>query len=292
MEIEGALPPGFMGPLARALARRGFENVRVVESRSGKQGTCFVLEGREGRGKAVLKTMSPLRPANTPESAEREYKALELFYQETKAHPNVGAPEPLEHFGGRLGYLMGHVDAPGLEDLLEADRLDDEELRTVAGRVVSALGLYYDSVGELYGDFQPRNVLVRPSSLRVFLLDPTPTNSFQQMLGEGAPYSPASADLGYWAYSVAARSVKQGLVGSKLPAKLYGLTSEMISRACETFDDGAPEGFRDAVFAVAGRYADRLGARRRLKDKVLGALARGRLDSLRMRSWRTATRGT
>jgi RIO1 family protein len=289
MAIEGTLPPEFVKLLVRVLAHQGISDARVVGCSSGKQGTCFIIEGQPGHERFVLKTMSSVRPSNSPDSVEREYRALELFHEATRAHPDVGAPEPLGLFKEQLGYLMSYVDAPSIDDLLKANLLTDEDIQTIAGRIVRALELYYRSVGEIYGDFQSVNVLVRPS-LQVVLIDPTPTNPFQQLIGNGTRYSPMSADLGYWAYSVASRSVKQVLRGSRLPARLYRLTSEIIAYASRACPNGDADEFSNAIYEVAERYMTRLKTQRRLRIKVLGPLAESRLRALKTQSQKTVTK--
>jgi hypothetical protein len=282
MIVRGPLPTKLVEPLARALAARGISEAHIVTQRSGKQGTCFVIEVHPGGEKVVLKVMEPSRPRNTPDSVEREYRALERFYESSRSHSDVGIPEPIGLFREQRGYLMSYVEATSVEDLLGADLLGEEEIRTVAGRIASALELYHQSVGEMYGDFHPLNVLVRPS-LEVVLIDPTPTSPFQESVGEGLRHSPASADLGYWAYSVAARSVKQILKGSRLPARLYGLTSELMTYAGRPHSEYA-EAFSDAVYQAAGRYVIRLKSQPRFKDRVLGSLTQSRLRVLRSQS--------
>lgn len=289
MKIEGTLPPGFVEPLARALAERGVVDTRVVGRSAGAQGTCFVLEVRPGNEKLVLKTMSPARPSNTREAAEREYRALEVFHETTRGYSWVSAPEPLVLFKEQLGYLMRYVDAPNLHDLLEAGSLRGGDTRVIAGRIVDALELYHRSVGVMYGDCHPANILVRPS-LQIVLIDPTPTSPHQLSFGDSVRYSPMSADIGYWAYSVATRSVKQTLKGSKLPARLYELTSEVIAHAGRSCPDNDIVAFSDAVYEVAGRYMLRLKTHGGLKVRVLGPLAESRLRALRARSRVTAAK--
>jgi hypothetical protein len=283
MIAEGPLPPEFTEPLTRALTQRGISDARIVGRRSGKQSTCFVIEGGPYHEKVVLKAMSPSRPRNTPDSVEHEYHALERLYESSRANLGVGAPEPLGLFKEQLGYLMSYVDASSVEDLLKADLLDDAEIRTVAERIVRALELYYRSVDEMCGDFHPLNVLIRPS-LQVVLIDPTPTSPFQKLVGDGDRYSPMSADLGYWTYSVTVRSVKQMLKGSRLPARLYRLTSEMMACASRAYPEDESDGFSDAVYDAAGRYMARLKSQPRLRDKLLGSLAQSRLKVLRLQS--------
>jgi hypothetical protein len=283
MIAEGTLPPELTEPLTRALTQRGISDSRVLRHSSGKQGSCFVIEGGPYHKKVVLKAMSPSRSRNSPESVEREYRALERFYEASRAHLDVGAPEPLGLFKEQLGYLMGYVDASSVEDLLKADLLDDGDIQTVAERIVRALELYHRSVDEMYGDFHPLNVLIQPS-LQVVLIDPTPTSSFQELVGDGDRYSPMSADLGYWTYSVTARSVKQMLRGSRLPARLYKLTAEIMAYASRAYPKGDTDGFFEAVYEAAGRYMIRLKSQPQLKDKVLGPLAQSRLKVLRLQS--------
>ena len=283
MAIEGTLPPEFVEPLSCTLARRGIYNARVVRQRSGKQGVCFIIEGHPGNERVALKAMEPARPRNTPESVEHEYRALKRFYESSRMHSGVGAPEPIGLFKEQLGYLMRYVDASSVEDLLQADLLNGKDLRTVAERIVSSLELYHRSVDETYGDFHPLNVLIRPP-LQIVLIDPTPTSPFQQVIGDGDRYSPMSADMGYWTYSVTARSVKQTLRGSRLPARLYKLTSEMMACASRAYPEEDSNEFSDAVYDVAERYVARLKSQPRLKDKVLGPLAQSRLNVLRMQS--------
>lgn len=288
MTIEGIMPPELLKPLARALAYREVSSARVVGARSGKQGTCFIIEARPSREKLILKVLSPAHPHSSLESVEREYRALELFYQSTQAHPSVGAPEPLGLFPEQMGYLMSYIDAPSIEEFLGANLPSAEDLRTIGERVVHALQLYYRGVGDIYGDFQPENVLVRPS-LQVVLIDPTIADPACKSVAAGAPYSPLSADLGYWTYVVAAKSVKRALRRSMLSARLFRFTTEIIGCGSQVSAFDGTSQFSDAVYEVAERYMLRLKAERRLQARALAPLAERRLRALQAQPANTTT---
>jgi hypothetical protein len=289
MNIERALPEEFVEPLRCVLVQMGMAGTRVVGRSSGKQSTCFILEEQTGYERLVLKAMWPTRPNNSPDGVEHEYQALELFHRSTRAYGDIGAPEPLGLFKEQLGYLMSYVDAPNVATLLEANPPSDGDIRTIAVRIVRALELYYKSVGEMYGDFQPTNLLVRPS-LQVVLIDPTNYTPVQQLIGEDAGYAPMSADLGHWAYTVAAVSVKQILKGSKLPARMYKLTSEIIAYASRVCAENDTDGFVDAVYKVARCYLVEMKSQRQLKNKALGPLVERRIRALEAQTHQTVVK--
>ncbi len=278
---NGELSPSLTGSVTCRLHEIGVRRPRVIRRVVGKQGSCRIIEDEIDGRRFVLKSPLSGRLEGVVYETEQEYRALERFYQAAQGHPAVRVPEPLELFQEHSAYLMEFVEGVTIPHLLRADRPRPDVVRPVVDHILSALQLYYGSVQEMYGDFQPANVLVNTTSQVVTLLDPTPYHSIQRILAADMPFSPMSSDLGYWVYGVASRSVKQAVLEPILAARLVTFTRELIRRAGQLQAGDAEAAFSDAVLEVARRYMAHLRSEGHARGRLVSALGESRIERLR-----------
>lgn len=253
------------------------EQVSAIEH--GTQAIVYRVERVGDADPLILKVLRSERDANQPSVVRREYDALAEFHEATASIPDITSPRPIAKFEEGMAYLMSFVPGRSIEATVrhEARQRSDELARSI----LRGLDVYHDAVGEVYGDFNALNVLVTDDD-RLAFLDPTPTNTLQELLADGPHSSKLTADLGYWTFSTTVRSARQLLAGSPVPFRLRGLTSAMLSRAAHGVQN--VDQFVRTVYQAAGAHNARMAERSARKDKLLASTTALSLRALERRT--------
>lgn len=170
----------------------GHEVTAVVALRRGTQAHVLRMDVRSDTA-FVLKAFDPRYRHATREAFLAEVDALRAF----SSSATVGVvPTVVAADEARLCYVMTHV--PGVP--LEA--ADSRVVNAACRAAIATLIEYHDVVGDVYGDFQPANVLVDANGA-VALIDPTAANPyFRSFLAMG--HTAIATDVGYWLASCTA----------------------------------------------------------------------------------------
>ena len=234
----------------------------------GSQAQVTFLEGPDGS--AVLKVLLDDDPRR---DLRAEFSALERFHEALAGHERVRCPRPIALHSDARAYLMERVPGRPLDEVeLEGGRADE-----AIDSLLEGLAIYHRAVDDLYGDFQPSNVLVAEG--RLTLIDPTLPAEIHQRIAATLSHAPASADIGYWVYSVASRAALASIVDRASGRRRWEITQRLLRAAPRRFAVDEESFSNDVRRAVETRL-QRLPRSSPMKGRVLellGRAATGRL---------------
>ena len=245
--------------------------IRLSDCLCGCQAKVFVIDTLPHYQRYALKLYSMQAPHNPRTSAENEFRALQTFYGACRGRPDIAVPEPLALLERDPGYLMRHLEGRCLVPYLRHARLDSLSTSLLAKRIVDGLAIFYGSVGGVYGDFQPRNLLVG-SDLRVGFLDPTIPDPGHLAIVANRRFAPWSADMGYWLFSVLVKSISRPLPQLNGGRPLWHLTQHLFIRECNLVGGTRAEAFALEVTRIADRFFRCLD--RNPRERLLRVLGR------------------
>lgn len=266
--------------LVRALGDEGVETATIIGRRPGTASACYMLRLEPEACRVVLKV------------AERadltsEFEALGAFAAAAVGLPGVEVVRPLALLGGGRAYLMEHVVGNNLRAAAPGYPIDTRG--SLARAIVAGLRCYHETLGEAYGDFHPGNLILCPGGDVAFL---DPTTSDAAIAGVAAstpvgPMGPMAADLGLWAYSVAATALRcwRDPRGTLL---LGRLTQEIVAQASEALPPEHRSALVDAAFVAARQHLRRLSRSRWVADRAAAIVARPLLAEMERTARRAA----
>ncbi len=217
------------------LARAGLRDPVVISQTCGRQAAVLRLRGLGGPlqdRELALKIYRPEYQGNTTEAVSEEADALHRFGLTLKDReagvtcPQVVASDP------NAGLLLTEwCDGLPLSQATNASDWDSRK-RDIARRLVSSIRLLHSELAVPYGDFHSENVLVAAEGL--YLVDPTYAGRYPRRL-ESTARGLLAFDLGYWAYSAAARAPGRTARGQVAIAwREIMFTRSLIGAALET----------------------------------------------------------
>ncbi len=256
----------------RELKRRALVPIVVRELGRGGQAEVWLLVTSDSDGtqtQYVLKQFTKHNKYNSADAVRAEYSALVRFAAAcaTKAS-GIMCPTPICLSTDEWAYLMTYLGGSPLDRHLLRGCSSQNGL---VHRITHGLHLYYRSVGDLYGDFRPGNVVV--SGLEgVALLDPTMPDPFYHKF-EGMVYFPSSVDIGYWLYAVVCEHAKLVLQRPKLCLRRWRFTEKLLCEAANIFAPSNKAVFLNEVASVSLRHAQRRGSKRGAVKYLLQVVA-------------------
>jgi hypothetical protein len=230
------------------LERRGLPKASVVDHRSGVQSEVVIIGASNREGQQLRFALKVFRPRyRRGGMVEKEYSSLQSFHRGLSGRPGIDCPEPLCLSPDRGAYLMTFVEGVPFDEFVAGKT---RPFPQTASQVLRGLTVYYDNVGEQYGDFQPSNVLVGGKG--VVFLDPTVPNPANPAYAASAihpKYAPSSVDVGFWLHSVAVHTPKSVLRGLRVARGQRDFAVELLTQAAAA----APEGEAAAYVAEVTR---------------------------------------
>lgn len=230
----------------------GFRSVTLIREARTTEGSCLTLKTNDDSA-FMLKTFSG-RFAQA-DRASHEFRALQLFSAKAHGHQAIRVPTPLHLLRDHDAYLMSWLPGRPLTQHLLSTHPLPADRAFIASSLLEAFSLYYEAVGTIYGDCQPANVLVSCNPSAVGLVDPTPPEQYFADAAATASHAPLSADLGYWTYSVLARTWRN-LPKSQIRRASLCFTEELLLAASVRTSE--PQDFLDDVLNVAQWHRQRL----------------------------------
>jgi len=224
---------------------------------SGTQSAIELVSGNSSDGIAhafVLKRFSPQYAYNSREAVRTEYEALSTFHRALDG-ANLGckAPEPLGILENDLAYLMRYESGTPLSERVPERR----QVAKVCVIIIRGLDCFHRSVGAIYGDFQPGNVLL--SEGRIVFLDMTIPNPFyQNEQFRRLQYFFPATDIGYWIYTVSAQFLRAFAKDSWQALKQLDMARELVCEAAQFFAATDQAHFYADVRAVVAAHFQRL----------------------------------
>jgi hypothetical protein len=210
----------------------------ITHRLEGKQATVLLVGGEPGSAAQYAVKVFPQRQTSR-EAIRYEVAALERFRAALEARDDLACPSPVASSDELCVYVMTLEEGRRMEQaLIERPA---SAWREVAERIVAGLDLYYRSVGDVYGDFQPRNLLLGPRDKVIFLDPGIPNveNPTYSRLAAELEYSPGSVDLGYWLHVVVSRFFRLLVTRPRVAFGRWRFTVELLARTAQTM---APRG--------------------------------------------------
>lgn len=258
--------PWVMSWAHEILQDMGWTNVTSAPITGGSQGRVVLLQTSPG---APVTERVVLKMARAPQAGllQREFKALQALHRALGSAHDARSPRPLGLHPEGSAYLMTFEDgAP-----IGSKPLAPEIRAKLVDALLHALLLYYEATGDLYGDLQPKNLLVGPAGL--CLIDPTLDAEIHRELASTMTHAPASADLAYWLYSVLSTLPRSSVTAPQAALRTASFTGALLRAAPDRF--GAPvEAFTREVARGAEVRLDRLARAKPMRGRVIRALAR------------------
>lgn len=193
--------PALQGWVNEFARDRAFSNVRLLCSYKGGQARAFVFEAQDRKDdgvRFVLKSFDRHNEINSVRAVMREYQAVKVLYSAlANSRIDVVCPAPLGTNVEEWAYLCGCLDGRPLNRMVGAGKMDR---RVIVRRVLTGLDVFYQTVGEPYGDCKPSNVLVEGN--HVGMIDPITPDLRVELVARQGSFAPASGDLGYWMYGL------------------------------------------------------------------------------------------
>ena len=255
---------------AGALRDVGAARPKVIRRVDGIQATILVV-GESGDSPLFAIKVFRHDPASAG-LLSREVTALGAFHEALAGRDDLGCPRPIASSADLLCYLMTYEAGSPIES---AARPSSPAYGEIVDRLLAGLGLFYDAVGDIYGDFHPGNVLVARGQ-RVILLDPgvpNPINPTFQRLADELRFSPASVDLGYWTFTVSSRTARLAVVRPPAVVRRWRLTEELLPRAAHRMAPaGEADRFLTEVLEAAGAYLAWMRGHAGRRGPVLSAI--------------------
>jgi hypothetical protein len=218
------------GWATEALVDLGITRPRVMRRLDGIQGTILIVAGASDSPlRYAIKVFNSRLASN--ELLAREVAALEVFHGALGDKDDLGCPKPMASSAELCCYLMTYEAGGPIERALRGRPL--AAYKEVAERVVAGLMLFHGSVGDIYGDFHPGNVLVARGE-RVIFLDPgipKVDNPTFARLADELRFSPGSVDLGYWTFTVASRMARLAIARPPAALRRWRFTEELLPLA-------------------------------------------------------------
>ena len=190
--------------------------------RESTEARCLLV-GRPPR--FVIKWFAE-RPGHLADRCVREFRLLEALHSAVQQQQGMVSPEPIAIDPRLNAYLMTAVPGVPLEEAATQRELDGTR---VADSLLRALRAFHETAEAHYGDFHPNNVLVSEKGLA--LIDPGgPTPYFDGGL-VAAEGDPLATDLGYWLFSVVARSPRGAIEHGLRWMRVVRLTHALLRAA-------------------------------------------------------------
>lgn len=244
----------------------GWTNVTSAPIAGGSQGRVALLQTSPGAPTSERVVLKVAR-APQPGRLQREFEALQALHRALESAHDASSPRPLGLHPEGSAYLMTFEDgAP-----IGSTPLTPETQAQLVDALLHALQLYYEATGDLYGDLQPKNLLVGPAGL--CLIDPTLDAEIHHELASTMTHAPASADLGYWLYSVLSTLPRSSVTAPQAALRTASFTRSLLRAAPDRFS--APvETFTREVARGAEVRLDRLARAKPMRGRVIRALAK------------------
>ena len=281
MSAYGSLPSHSLED-AMAWVRDLLGDVELDHARSsvrGSQAEIRFVQGTNAPGREmVLKVLVDANQSRTKKDSswtlKDEFDALTAMHPAFASRTDIDCPQPVALHPGHRAYLMTKVEGRPLDHV----DLSTEALGRTIDLLLEALSLYYDAVGDIYGDLQPSNVIVADGSIA--LIDPTLPARVHRTIETSLTCAPASSDIGYWTYSVVSRSFAGAIRHPRVAARRARATRLLLERAPRHFGADPVAFGRDISHAVKTRLA-RLARFHPVKGRalqVVGGMTLARLQ--------------
>src|SRR3989338_2965934 len=259
--------------MKNTISQRGLSFVSLNEVQRGRQAAIFlidVIDQETGKpAKFVLKLFSKDYHHNCPTAARHEFDVLEKFHNAVKNVNEITCPAPIAFYELDNGaYLMTYISGKSLEWYLAHTAID---FRDIVSRLLRGFQIYYTAVAEIYGDFQTKNVIIRECG-SIGLIDPTMPNPFYHQFT--VQCGPASIDMGYWLYTVAAGTAKLMVFNPKLCLRYQAFTRCLLKEAASVFFPAREHLFLEEVIMVALSHLDRLKKKSKFKKFLLYSIGK------------------
>lgn len=249
-----------------------FSSPTVVHVEKGFQADAVILAARDEAddarrvSKFVLKRFWEDQVRTGIRGVTEEFRALQDLHEAFNEKPcGLTCPRPITLSPSGLAYLMTFVNGRRLDQFSPRDRATRSR---ISNGVLKGLAIYYEKVGGLYADFQPRNILFDDDSIA--FIDPTLAAEVHARISRQLTHQPASADIGYWLFSIAAQMTKSLAFQPIRAFRLLRLTEELVSQASGIVGPGtSDDSFLDDVDKAAHLRLDLMRRRRGIKGAPL-----------------------
>ncbi len=250
----------------------GYRQPKTTGRAVGSQAEVLIFEPSGTSASGGLTVLKAVHGKTPSQVLRKEYKALEALNLALISVAGASSPEPLALHPDGNAYLMTHVPGRPVDSVY----LRPHTRESMAQTLLDALAAYYQTTGELYGDLQPQNVLVDGNAL--CLIDPTLPAQIHRELASTMEFSPASADLAYWAYSVVSRAAGTFARTPAVAVRRSRFTEVLMGAAPARF--GAPPRpfYEEIQHGVRVRLA-RLATAEGLKGRLIQSLGEALLES-------------
>ena len=192
------------------------------------------------------------RPGHRRDRCAREYRLLQALCSAVRDERDLTAPEPIAMSAELNAYLMKAVPGVPLDRAVTGDGRDPVR---IANTLVRGLRAFYEATQEHYGDFQPGNILL--SDHQVAMIDPGgPAYYFDEALA-AASGKRLAADVGYWTFSVVARSPRSVMESGLKWKRVLDVTDALLMIAAQ---QSTEEMLTRAAWAAGAVHLNRLAS--------------------------------
>jgi RIO1 family protein len=221
--------------------------------------------GTDTTSRFVLKKFWDDRIRTGVYGVRKEFDALRLFHEALISRGNLRCPQPIAISPDGSAYLMTFLEGVRID---RHPPKESRERKRIVEAILHGLAIYYEKVGGLYADFQPRNIIV--DRRIVGFIDPTLAAETHDRIGRQLAHQPATADVGYWLYSLAAQTTKGLIMDPVRTVRALRLTGELVKQAPDALDPAAPRAeFLEEVGTAADIRLHLLRERRGIKGLPL-----------------------
>jgi thymidylate kinase len=202
-----SVPPPRREELHDDLRRWASEVLRVPQGRLSvsvlghhDESVTYRIVVRGSAEAFVLKSFVSRAGDRQAENAVAEYEALERYHTATTGAGLIGCPEPIAlRLDPEPAILTRYVEGRPIDRHLTEIRSAEETVE-LAERLVRALRVYHDAVGDPFGDLHAQHILYSDGSL--VLLDPvSPTRGLAEVR-TSPEFSELALDVGYFCYAL------------------------------------------------------------------------------------------
>jgi len=240
------------------------KEVIVHKAIRSTQSDIYIFSDKSSSIKFVLKVFNTTYKYNSLESVYREFNSLTKFYYALRRNRDLGilAPKPIKLFLEHWAYVMEYIEGSSLIDFL-CSKADNNSWSVISKRIVQGLKIYLDNVGHIYGDFQPSNIIIK-DNFEVAMIDPTIPNIMYEMLSQ--KYEPLAVDIGYWVFTVAAKTLKYIILNRRCQLALLRFSKQLVQIAQQV---STTRTFLSDVMSVAQYHFNRILKTSPIKGSLL-----------------------
>lgn len=255
------------------LLLRGYSHVKSCLYAQSRQAVILLVEYKKESNlnqRFILKIFTRNYRHNSPEGFKREVMALRKFHAalEKRNITHISCPRVIIANSKEMYYVMSYLEGGNLDDYLARANTFNHHINDVTDILIEGISIFYDAVGQIYGDFQPKNIIIG-NNWNVGFVDPTIPNPFFGDLHSMLSCSYGAADFGYWLYSVAIQSAKYALVDIFLAIKRIRFTVQLLRKTRSDFSQGQHDFIADVVLVTKGHLRRMKAKSRSLKTQFL-----------------------